>query len=186
MRRPPAHDSTFPAHLAQDVPDRLGPPRDVRDGTDATATRIRLCESINAVLEWSLSSGNRRPQHGRKIGVKGSQVADNTAVHQPFQVRHLPGIHERIDHLPVRSVPADQKNLALTFRSNHPAYAPKHQILPLAEDPRGAIPAEDTQETIVEFAAPPVENSRGEYRGQVSSRQRPTFPMAPVQPFPSC
>ena len=39
------------------------------------------------------------------------QLRDAAVFDQPLDIRHLPGVHQRVDDFPVGGIPADQKSL---------------------------------------------------------------------------
>ncbi len=62
------------------------------------------------MLERALARGDGRPQHGRQVGTQSRQIADHATLHEFFEIRHLARVQERVDDLPVSSVPADQQD----------------------------------------------------------------------------
>ena len=119
MRGPPSDDVGALATLVEDVPDRLGPSSKIGYRSDGAGARIRLGESVDAMLVRALARGDRRPEHRRENRLERRKVAHDAVAHQPSEVRHLAGIEQRRDDLPIGSVPADQQNLARVRRRRH-------------------------------------------------------------------
>jgi len=115
VARPPADDVGAQPLLIEDVPDRLGPAPEVGDGPRAAGGRVRLREAVDAVLVGALAGGDAGPEHRREHRIERRQIAHDAVLDQVLEVRHLAGVDERADHLPVRGVPADEEGLGHGF-----------------------------------------------------------------------
>mgnify|MGYP006294139961 CR=1 FL=1 len=80
----------------------------VGDGPRTAGGRVRLREAVDAVLVGALARRDAGPKHWGQHRIQGRQVAHDAVLDQVLQVRHLAGIDERGDHLPVGGVPADE------------------------------------------------------------------------------
>lgn len=90
----------------------LGPARGGQHRAHARVVGPRLDETPHAMLVGDLAGGNGGPHDRRHGRVQARQVADAALLHQGLQGRHLPGIQQRVNQLPVGGVPADQEDLA--------------------------------------------------------------------------
>lgn len=112
MTGPPTHHRTALPFLVQNVPEGLGLARKIADGTNSPRLRIGFGEAVNAALERPLPGCNRGPQHGRQDGVQGGQVAAYPRIDELLYRGHLALIHQAMNHLPVRGIPADEENFS--------------------------------------------------------------------------
>ncbi|MCZ7635809.1 MAG: hypothetical protein M5U12_07045 [Verrucomicrobia bacterium] len=104
----PADDGAAKALLGEDVPQGLGAARGAGHGADTGAVGLRLEKAADAVLVGRLAGGDRGPQHRGEARLEGGEVGDHAGLDQPGQMRHLAGIQERVDEIPIGTVPADQ------------------------------------------------------------------------------
>ena len=110
MRWPPAHDEGAMAGLVENVPERLGVAREDRHGPHRRAVRQRLGETVDAMLVGPFAGGDGGPEHRAEGGINRGEVAINAASHESSQVRHLAGIEQRLNNLPVSRIPSNQEN----------------------------------------------------------------------------
>ena len=108
LRGEPAHHMGLQPVLAQHLPHRLATTRRGRD-RHHLARLIHLREARHAVMIRMLPGGDARPKHRRELRVQRGQRAGGALFQQALQGRHLPGIHQRLDDLPVRAVPTDEE-----------------------------------------------------------------------------
>ena len=122
MRGVPAnHVRTKPA-LREDVPQRLAAAAGACHRANAGAVGHRLGEAEHAVRIRATPGGDRVPEDRREDRARGGEVARGTPRQERRERRHQPLRQERADHLPVRSVPADEQD------------APGHALTELAGD----------------------------------------------------
>ena len=100
--------------LMQDVPDRLDLAVHRPERTRFAGGLVHLREAVDAVLVGPLAGGDGVPQHRTQVRLQRHQVAHHPPLDQRGQVRHLPLVHQRRSHLPVRRVPTNQQHLSIT------------------------------------------------------------------------
>ena len=88
MTSEPAQDMGFEAALGENIPDRFDLARGARNWPNATVLRVRLHESVDAMLVRPLPGSNGIPQHGRKDGSQGGQIPHHTMVDEIVECRH--------------------------------------------------------------------------------------------------
>src|SRR5580693_10235053 len=80
MTSEPTQDVGFEAALGENIPDRLDLTRCARDWPNAAVLRVRLHESVDAMLVRPFPGSNRIPQHGGKDRSQGRQIPHHTMV----------------------------------------------------------------------------------------------------------
>ena len=78
-------------------------------GPHALPVGVGLGKPVYAVIEGPLARGNRGPEHGRQLRVQRAEIAHDAPLHKLLEIWRFPGIKQRIDYLPVGSVPADKQ-----------------------------------------------------------------------------
>ena len=111
MGRPPPHHSGAKVMKLKDIPERPAAAGGAGDGADAVAVGVRFGKTEDAVTEGAFSRGDGGPEGGGEGGVEGRQVPHDPFIDKSLQVRHLAGVQERGDRLPVGGVPADEQDL---------------------------------------------------------------------------
>jgi len=124
MRRPPADDIAGHAVLRQDIPQGLGRARQIGHRTHALPIGVGLGKTVNAVIKRPFARGNRCPEHGGQLWVERAEIAHDAPLYQLLQIGHFPGIHQRIDYLPVCRVPADKQYFFVSAVSHCAASIP--------------------------------------------------------------
>ena len=109
---PPADGDRVLVVLIENIPDRLGLTRKIRHGTDATTDGIGLGKPVDPVFVGPLARRDRSPQHRRQTRLQRRDVAHHPLLQETRQMRHLPRIQQRVNHLPISGIPADQENFA--------------------------------------------------------------------------
>ena len=106
----PAANHGTPAGLREDVPEGLAGPRAGADRPDAGTVGRGFDEAVDTVCVGPLPGGDARPQDGREHRRERLEVAHGAALHESPEVRHPAGVEQRVDHLPVGRVPADEQD----------------------------------------------------------------------------
>lgn len=106
----PAHHRAAHFPAAEDGPEGLGLQRGAGYRPHPLAVGPGLDEAVDPVAIGPFARGDAGPEHGGQYRLQGRQVAHHPAVDQPFQMGHVPCIQQRLDDLPVSSVPTQQQN----------------------------------------------------------------------------
>ena len=116
VRGEPPDDVALQPAVAEHLPESAALPRGGRDGHDRAGLLVNLGESRHAVVVGHLPRGDARPEHGGELRLERRQVAAGARLHEPCQPRHLAGVEQRVDDLPVGRVPADEQEPAAGHR----------------------------------------------------------------------
>src|SRR5436190_9545351 len=108
IRWPPSDSNSAEAVLIENVPDRLGLAREVRDGTNATSEWVRLGKSVDTVFISTLARCDRGPEHRTKDWLEGGDISANAFFDETGEIRHLASVDERHDDFPVGGIPTDE------------------------------------------------------------------------------
>jgi hypothetical protein len=119
MTWPPSDHDAAQIILMKNVPQRFRCSRKIRDWLHAQPVRRGFGKTMNAMLERSLAGGDRSPQHRRKRRVQCCDGAMRSGLYKALDIGHLAHGHQRLDHLPVGSVPSDEKYLARRHEGGH-------------------------------------------------------------------
>ena len=119
MTRPPADDVIPQPALGENVPKRFALARSARVRPSAPVHRIRLDESVDAMLIRKLTRRDRIPEHGGENRLEGCEVPHDPAVYEGIEGRHKTLLEQRIDMFPVSRVPPDEQNFSFTSLLNH-------------------------------------------------------------------
>ena len=110
MARPPPDDVRPSALLVEHIPERLHLAARAQHRAHALLLGVGLYKSQNAVLVGRFARRHAGPEHRGKWGVQRGEVAHRAALDEPAQRGHLAGVHQRMQHLPVGGVPADEEH----------------------------------------------------------------------------
>ncbi len=119
MRRVPSDDMRLAASLCDDVPKRLGFARGAAGRANAVAVGGRFDEAEDSVLVRAFAGGDRIPEDRRQCGAKRRDISHHAALDEARQRRHLSGVHQRGNHLPIRGVPTHEQNTRSQRSSRH-------------------------------------------------------------------
>src|SRR5437016_6458686 len=119
MARVPPDRVAALAGLAEDIPDCFTLSAGAGDRPKTGSVRSRLDESKDAVLRGALPRGDAGPEDRREYRLERENISRDTSLHDSLEVGHAAGVHQRMDHLPVSSIPADEQEL-LCERRSHP------------------------------------------------------------------
>ena len=111
MAGKPAQGVSLEAALGKNIPDGFDLPRSTGDRSDTAILRVRLHESVDAMLIRSFAGGNGVPQHGGKNRTQSCQVSHYPMIDKVIESGHQALVEKWIDHFPVGRIPADQENL---------------------------------------------------------------------------
>ena len=93
------------AALCKDVPKRFGLACCARGHTNTITGWVRFNKIENAVLLRGLAGGNGGPQNRREFRFQSAKVCPCSCSNQCCKMWHLPPRDQRIDDLPISSVP---------------------------------------------------------------------------------
>src|SRR5499427_4249086 len=96
--------------LGQNVPDGFDFASGAGNRAQASGLRIGFDKSENSMLVGTHAGGDGVPQHWRENRMQGSQVSDYPVVDYALQRRHQALVEERINDLPIGSIPADEQD----------------------------------------------------------------------------
>ena len=110
MGRKPVDHAAAKSVLAQNVPQRLRLARSAADRASAQPVGGWLGKPEDTMFIGAFAGGDGVPQDGRDDRVQSGDPAAGAAFDQTLEHGHLAPVHEGMDDLPVRRVPAEQQD----------------------------------------------------------------------------
>lgn len=110
MSSKPTEHMTAHARLGADIPQRLDLAGGAGDRMKRAGVGIRFDEAQNAMFVGTLAGSDGVPQHGRKDRPQGCDIAHHAVIDQAFERGHVSLVEQRVDDLPVGSIPTDEEN----------------------------------------------------------------------------
>ena len=89
------------------------------DGDDFSGDGIDFGEAFDAVVGGHFPGGNRGPEHERKLGYKGGEVAVISTVHEGADAIHAAFFEKDFDDFPVGRIPSEEDALYGCGRIRH-------------------------------------------------------------------
>ena len=105
----PGDDVAALAVLAEHFPEGFAFAAGGGDGDDLAGDGIDFGEAFDAVVAGHFSGCNGGPEHGRKLGLEGGEVAVISTVHEGADAIHAAFFEKIFDDFPVGRIPSDMK-----------------------------------------------------------------------------